>query len=133
MGPKGSVPGDLYVALRVAEHQLFRREGNDIVFALRLGLAEAALGLDLDVPTLDGTTKLKFPAGTQTGKEFRLRDRGVPVLHGSGRGDERVLVQVETPQNLTHRQKELLTEFMKLEHEKGDKGFFGRMKDALGG
>lgn len=107
----GGTPGDLYVEVQVQDHALFRREGEHIILEMPIGLVQAALGSDLDVPTLGGTTQLKVPAGTQSGELFRLKGKGIRRLNGSGFGDQVVRVHVEVPQKLTRRQRELLEEF----------------------
>src|SRR5512133_3081844 len=107
----GGTPGDLYVVVQVREHSVFTREDTEILCEMPISFAQAALGASIDVPTLDGPTKLKIPAGTQTGKVFRLKGKGVPALQGGGRGDEHVRVVVETPTHLTKEQRELLERF----------------------
>jgi molecular chaperone DnaJ len=109
--PLQGVPGDLYVALSVTPHPLFRRQGSDLLYDLSVNVAEAALGAEVEVPTIDNqAARLKVPAGTQSGKVLRLRDRGVPRLRGSGRGDQLVRVRVEIPQNLSDEQRRLFQE-----------------------
>jgi molecular chaperone DnaJ len=136
--PNGGPPGNLYVVFSVAEHPLFRRQGNDLHYDLVLNIAQAALGDTVDVPTLDGEPeRLSIPAGTQHGKTFRLRNRGVPYLSGNGRGDLVVHVHVAIPTRLNDEQRRLLRELARSlgtptagQHE--DKGIFGRVKDAFG-
>jgi molecular chaperone DnaJ len=110
-GAKGGQHGDLYVAISVKPHPLFVREGNDVICEIPISFTQAALGTEIEVPTLDGKVNLKIPEGTQSGKAFRLKAKGVPVLQGYGRGDQHVVVKVETPTNLTRRQRELLEQF----------------------
>ena len=139
-GSRGGPPGDLYVYVRIKPHSFFRREGNDVVCEIPISFAQAALGDEIDVPTLDGKAKLKIPEGTQTGTVFRLRGLGIPGIHGSGRGDQLVAVKVVTPTRLTARQRELLREFAGLSGEDGsangqqqqDKNLFRRMREAFG-
>jgi len=107
----GGTPGDLYVVLQVREHPIFTREDTEVLCEMPISFAQAALGGTIDVPTLDGPTKLKVPAGTQTGKVFRIKGKGIPSLNGGGRGDEHVRLVVETPNHLTREQKELLERF----------------------
>jgi molecular chaperone DnaJ len=108
----GAQPGDLYVVIQVREHPIFQREDQEVVCELPISFTQAALGASIDVPTLDGPVKMKVPAGTQSGKVFRLRGRGIPALGGSGsRGDQHVRVVVETPTHLTKEQRELLERF----------------------
>ncbi len=109
----GGSPGDLYVIVHVKPHRIFKRDGDDIICEKRISFPQAALGAEIEVPTLNGKAKLTIPPGTQTGTLFRLRGRGIPHLHGFGRGDELVKVIVETPTHLTRRQKELLAELAK--------------------
>ena len=89
-GLRGGSPGNLYVVLSVAKHEFFTRDGDNVLFELPINFAQAALGAEVEVPTLYGKSKLKIPAGSQTGKVFRLKDKGIPHLHGSGRGDQLV-------------------------------------------
>jgi len=100
-GPKGGPAGNLYVVLDVKPHREFKREGSDIFYELPISFAQAALGDEVMAPTVDGEEKLAIPAGTQTGKTFRLKEKGVPHLRGMGRGDEYVAVRVSTPTNLS--------------------------------
>ncbi len=115
--PSG-IPGDLYVVLQVREHPIFLREEREIVCELPVSFTQAALGAEVEVPTLDGPVALKIASGTQSGKVYRLRGRGVPGLGGSDRGDQHVRVMVETPTHLTREQKELLVRFAELSGEK---------------
>jgi molecular chaperone DnaJ len=134
-GDSGGPSGDLYVLLEVEEHTIFTREGTDLVCEVPVSFAQAALGAELVVPTLDGTTKVKVPAGTQSGQMFRLRGRGVADLNGYGTGDELVRIIVETPRKLTARQRGLLEEFAKLAGEDVhpmSKTFFDKVKSMLG-
>jgi molecular chaperone DnaJ len=114
-GERGGPHGDLYVVFAVAPHPVLRRDGFDLVYELPLNIAQAALGAEVTVPTLEGGEILHVPAGSQHGRTFRIRERGVPRLQRSGitsgRGDFRVLVRVEVPKQLTERQRELLSEF----------------------
>lgn len=121
MPPRGGVPGDLYVAISVAPHPIFRRQGTDLLYDLTVNVAEAALGSEVDVPTIDNeNTRLKVPSGTQTGKVLRVRNRGVPHLRGTGRGDELVRVRVEIPQDLTEEQRRLFRELARTFGSGGD-------------
>ena len=133
-GPKGGPAGNLYVILDVKSHAHFKRDGADVHLELPITFPQAALGDQIEVPTLDGSEKLVVPAGTQTGRVFRLRDRGVPRLRGMGRGDQYVTVAVRTPGHLSAREKELYDELSTLakQGEGHDRGFFGRVKDSLG-
>ena len=109
-GVYGGPPGDLYVVLHVKEHSFFEREGKDLYCTLPISFSQAALGAEVQVPTLEGEQTMKVPEGTQTGSRFKLRNKGVPVLNGHGRGDLFVEVKVQTPAKLNKRQRELLQE-----------------------
>lgn len=128
-GRRGGPPGDLYLYITVRPHPIFQRQGNDVLCEIPISFTQAALGGVLEVPTLDGRAELRIPEGTQTGTVFRLRGKGLPGLHGRGRGDQQVRVRVVTPTRLSPRQKELLRQ---LEAEGEDKDLLGKMKDALG-
>ncbi|UCJ16803.1 molecular chaperone DnaJ [Pseudomonas sp. MM211] len=110
-GTMGGPAGDLYVVVNVREHAIFQRDGKHLYCEVPISFADAALGGELEVPTLDGRVKLKIPEGTQTGKLFRLRGKGVAPVRGGGAGDLMCKVAVETPINLDRRQRELLDEF----------------------
>lgn len=110
-GPDGGPPGDLYVQIVVKEHALFQRDGKDLYCEVPISIADAALGGELEVPTLDSRVKLKVPPETQTGKVFRVRGKGVAPVRGGGVGDLLCRVVVETPVDMTHEQKELLRQF----------------------
>jgi len=109
-GSRGGPPGNLYVTLSVMPHQFFARDNDDILYELPINFAQAALGTEVEVPTLDGKVKLKVPAGSQTGKVFRLKARGIPHLHARGCGDQLVRLFVVTPEKLTDKQRQLLKE-----------------------
>lgn len=135
-GKNGGPPGDLYVLLRVKPHEFFEREDEDIHCEVPLTFVQAALGDEVEVPTLDGKVKLKIPAGTQTGTYFRIKGKGVPRLRGYGRGDQHVQVRVVTPVNLTERQREILQEFSAQAGDQThgtEEGFFDKMKRAFRG
>jgi molecular chaperone DnaJ len=136
---RGGAPGHLYVVLTVKAHPFFRRQGNDIEYELPISFTQAALGDEVEVPTVDSkSTLLKIPPGTQSGRSFRLKGMGVPVVHSSARGDQHVVVKVVTPTNLTPEQKRLLEEFSRIEKEQNehkDKSFirdsFDKIKDMF--
>lgn len=137
-GPRGAPPGDLYIEVNVKKHKLFKRDGDDILLSLDLNIAQASLGDEVKVPTVDGTdTALKIPPGTQNDKVFRVKGMGVPHLRGSGRGDMMVMVQVQIPTSLNEEQKRLLKELSRTLGEATpqpqDKGLFGKIKDVLNG
>ncbi|OGE88982.1 MAG: molecular chaperone DnaJ [Candidatus Doudnabacteria bacterium RIFCSPLOWO2_02_FULL_49_13] len=117
VGYKGSNFGDLYLQLRVATKSGFKREGAAVFSEIPISFYQAALGTILDVPTVDGKAQVKIPAGTQSGKVFRLKGRGAPILNGSGRGDHLLTVRVVTPTKLNKKEKEL---FKKLSEESGE-------------
>src|SRR3984893_9653752 len=118
---RGGTPGNLYVVLTVKPHPYFKRQGNDILYELPISFTQAALGDEVEVPTVDSkTTSLKIPAGTQSNRSFRLKGMGVPVVHSSARGDQHVIVKVVTPTNLSAEQKHLLEEFARLEKEQSE-------------
>jgi molecular chaperone DnaJ len=132
---RGGTSGNLFVVLAVKPHEYFKRQGQDILFDLPISFGDAALGAEVEVPTLDGKETLKVPAGTQSGRNFRLKGKGVPVIHSNQRGDELVSVKVVTPQSLTSRQRELLREFAEIERQQAEKGahnFLDNLKDRLG-
>ncbi|RME55401.1 molecular chaperone DnaJ [Candidatus Woesearchaeota archaeon] len=129
-GKNGGLPGHLYIEILVRPHKEFKREGNDIHINLPISFAQAALGDVVEVPTLEGKVKMKIPSGTQSHTIFRLKGKGVPYLHSSGRGDELVKVIVEVPTKLTNKQKEIIKQLSK-EKLKSEKSFFSKVKDAL--
>ncbi|HBG04903.1 MAG: molecular chaperone DnaJ [Geobacteraceae bacterium GWC2_58_44] len=133
-GTKGGPNGDLYVALSVREHSLFRREDNDVVCEIPISFTQAALGCEIEVPTLDGKVNMKIPEGTQSGAVFRMRGKGIPALQGYGRGDHLVVAKVETPTNLNRQQRELLEELARISGEDANpmrKNFFSKVMDLL--
>ena len=132
-GQRGGPAGDLYIFLSVKPHELFQRDGADLYCKVPISMTTAALGGQFEVTSLDGTqTRVKVPEGTQNGRQFRLRGKGMPVLRQPQMGDLYIQVAVETPQNLSKRQRELLEEFEQLsstENSPQSSGFFSRMKD----
>jgi molecular chaperone DnaJ len=110
-GENGGPPGDLYVETLIREHKIFQRDGSNLYCEVPIGFPAAALGGELEVPTLDGKVMLKIPPGTQSGKMFRMRGKGIKPVRGGPQGDLICRVNVETPVNLTDRQKELVREF----------------------
>lgn len=134
-GLYGGPRGNLYLAVSVQPHEHFQRDGDDLIYQLELNIAQAALGDQVEVPTLDDTESLRIPSGTQSGEVFVLRGSGVPHLRSSGRGDLLVRAQVVTPKDLTPRQAELLAELadsLGTDLSPDDKGILNRIKDALG-
>ena len=136
-GLRGGPAGDLYIFLSVRPHEFFQRDGADLFCKAPMSMITAALGGHFDVNTLDGaTTRVKVPEGTQTGKQFRVRGKGMPVLRSTQVGDLFIQVTIETPQNLSRRQRELLEEFEELsssETSPQSNGFFARMKEFFEG
>ena len=132
-GIQGGPPGDLYIFLSLEQHEFFQRDGADLYCRVPVSMVAAALGGDFEVPTIDnGKSRVKLPSGTQSGRRFRIAGKGMPVLRSRQHGDMYVQVVVETPQNLTKKQQELLAEFEKL--SSGDTqpeaaGFFAKAKD----
>ncbi|MCM3761525.1 molecular chaperone DnaJ [Alkalihalobacillus oceani] len=135
-GTNGGPPGDLFVVFNVKPHEFFERDGDDIYCEMPLTFAQVALGDEIEVPTLNGKVKLKIPAGTQTGTNFRLRGKGVPNVHGRGQGDQHVKVRVVTPKNLTEKEKDLIREFAQMSGGQPDEqndNFFAKVKRAFKG
>jgi molecular chaperone DnaJ len=133
-GRFGGPSGDLYIVVSVEAHPFFEREGNDLHYVLPVSFPQATLGTELMIPTLEGETKLKIPEGTQSGTEFRLRNKGVPYLNDHGRGDLIVQVVAQVPKKLTKAQKELmreLSETLTVENTPSSRSFFGKMKDIF--
>ena len=120
-GERGGPPGDLFVFIYVEPHDFFSREGDDVICQIPISFTQAALGTEIEVPTLNGAKNLKIPKGSESGEIFRIKGEGFPRIRGYGRGDEIVQVMVRTPKNLTKRQEELLREFEEV-GRKGDKG-----------
>ncbi len=134
-GLRGGPPGNLYIVLDVEPHPLFDRHGDDILIEVPISFATAALGATIEVPTLDGKARLKIPAGTQSGKIFRLRGKGITNLHGYGKGDEHVRIIVETPQRLNRQQREILQRFEEISGDKEHpmrESFFRKVKKLFG-
>ena len=134
-GTRGGPPGDLYIYLNVKPHSLFQRDGNDVWCEVPLTMVKAALGSEIEVPTLDGKVSLTIPEGTQTGKVFRLKEKGIPRLRGTGRGDQYVRVKVIIPTKIDSKRRKLLEEFAELSGDHvspEEKSFLKQMKEALG-
>ncbi len=135
-GVRGGPAGDLYIFLSIGSHPFFQREGADLHCRVPISMVLAALGGDIEVPTIDGNnSRVKVPEGTQSGRRFRLHGKGMPVLRSKQTGDMYIQVLVETPQKLTKRQRELLNEFERLSSKDThpeSTGFFGKVKEFLG-
>lgn len=132
---RGGVPGDLYVHVRVRSHEHFTRNGMDLEVTLHLAMSQATLGTEVEIETLDGTESIAIPAGTQSGKVQRIKGRGVPALRGHGRGDLKVLLFVDVPENLTKEQETLVRELARLRGEAvagEESGLFSRIRSSLG-
>ena len=129
-GEPGAPRGDLHVVIKEREHKIFQRSGSDLMTEVPCSFGQLALGDTVELPTLRGKAEMTIPAGTQSGKVFRLRGQGLPQLEGRARGDQLVRVFVQTPKDLSERQKQLLREFEKLEQERtGKKTFFEKLAD----
>jgi molecular chaperone DnaJ len=131
-GPNGGPPGDLYVFLKVKEHPFFERREQDLHCTIPLNIGQAALGCEIEVPTLEGPHKLKVPEATQNGAQFRLRNKGVPLLNGGGRGDLYIHISVKIPSRLTREQRKLLEELrdtLPVDNAPAQKGLFEKVKD----
>ncbi len=136
-GMRGGPAGDLYIFLAIKPHEFFQRDGADIFCKVPISMTTAALGGQIEVPTVDGAaTRVKIPEGSESGKQFRLKGKGMPVLRSKVSGDMYIQVEVETPKNLTKRQRELLEEFERESHKETSPesaGFFARVKDFFEG
>jgi molecular chaperone DnaJ len=142
-GDPNAPKGNLYVVINVQEHEFFKRDNNDIILDINVNVAQAALGDSIRIPTIEGEMDLAIPAGTQTGRVFRLRGKGIPRLRSdgsnSGRGDQRVYIQVAVPTHLTDQQRRLFEELGKTlgkeiqPQSNNGRGFFERVMDFLGG
>lgn len=135
-GMRGGPPGDLYIFIDVSQHKLFEREGNNLFCRVPVSMSSAALGGDIEVPTIDGgRSRVKIPSGSQSGRQMRLRSKGMPALRGGAAGDMFIELAVETPVNLTSRQKELLREFDALSEDNNpeSKTFFSSVKSFWDG
>lgn len=117
VGPRNGPAGDLIVVIEEKEHPIFERHGEDILYNLPIGYSQLVLGTEVEVPTLDGKVKFKIPPGTQSGKVFRLRGKGIPRLHGYGRGDQLVRVQLVTPEKVSSEERKLLEKLAEFERE----------------
>jgi molecular chaperone DnaJ len=136
-GLRGGPPGDLYIFLSVKPHEFFKRDGADVFCRVPISMTTAALGGQIDVPTLAGAmTRVKIPEGTESGKQFRLKGKGMPVVKSNLVGDLYIQAEVETPKNLTRRQRELLEEFERESRKETNPdswGFLARVKEFFDG
>jgi len=134
-GSRGGPKGDLYVTINVLPHKIFKREGYDIICEMPITFVQAALGDELEVPTLEGKVKYKMPEGTQSGTVFRLRSKGIVNPKGYGKGDQYVRVIIEVPTKLSESQKDILKKFASESGEEihqQKKTFFNKVKDVFG-
>jgi len=135
LGEFGGPSGNLYVVLNVKPHQFFRRREDDVVMEVQVNVAQAALGDEIVVPTLDGDETISIPAGTQTGRVITIKSKGIPHLRRQGRGDQLVVVQVAIPTNLTAEQRRLLGELAKTLGKEvipqSEKGFIDKLRDLF--
>lgn len=132
----GGPNGNLYVEIQVRSHKFFRRNGTDILVDLNINVAQAALGADIEVPTVDGPTRLNIPSGTQPGRIFTLKGKGVPFLRSNGRGDQKVIVNVEVPARLNAEQRKLfeqLAQTLGSDVRPQERSFLDKLKEVLGG
>jgi molecular chaperone DnaJ len=134
-GMRGGPPGDLYVVISVEEHPIFARRGDDLYCEVPIGFTQAALGAQIEIPTVSGKAVLKIAAGSQTGREFRIKGKGLPNIRGYGRGDLIARIFVEVPTHLTAKQRELLEQYARLENGAGSplvQGFWDKVKTLFG-
>lgn len=127
-GSYGGPPGDLYVVITVKPHPFFKRKGNDLHIEVPISFVQAVLGAEIEVPTIDGHTRINIPPGTPSGRVFHLKGKGVPRLGSYGRGDQYVTVYIDVPKKLTPRQKELLKEFAEISGENTSETFMDKIK-----
>jgi molecular chaperone DnaJ len=130
-GSHGGPPGDLYVVIEVTPHPFFKRKDNDLLCEVPISFVQAALGGEVEVPTIDGSEHIRIPSGTPSGRVFHLRGKGIPKLGGFGKGDQFVNVFIDVPKKLTTRQKELLREFAEISGDDISKGFMEKIKDIF--
>ncbi|HVX28298.1 MAG TPA: molecular chaperone DnaJ [Parafilimonas sp.] len=135
-GERGGAPGDLIVLIEEEAHKELQRDGLNVAFELHISFPDAVFGTNAEVPTIDGRAKIKIPAGTQSGKIFRLKGKGFPEVNGYGRGDQLIHVNVWTPQNVTHDEKEMLNQMnnspnFKPQPGKSEKSFFDKVKEVF--
>jgi len=131
LGIYGGPPGDLFVVLNIEEHPFFKRDGTEILCEVPISFPQAVLGAEIEVPTLDGTSKIKIPSGTPSGRMFHIKSKGLPRIGGHSRGDQIVRVYVDVPKKLTPRQRELLEEFARIDGDEVAKSFKEKLKDVF--
>jgi len=135
-GERGGANGDLIILIEEEQHKELQRDGLNVAYDLYISFPDAVFGTSVEVPTIDGRAKIKIPAGTQSGKIFRLKGKGFPEVNGYGRGDQLIHVDVWTPQNITSEEKEMLEKLSKSENfkpnpGKNEKSFFDKVKEAF--
>jgi molecular chaperone DnaJ len=135
-GERGGAPGDLIVLIEEEAHKELQRDGLNVAYELHISFPDAVFGTNVEVPTIDGRAKIKIPAGTQSGKIFRLKGKGFPEVNGYGRGDQLIHVNIWTPQNITHEEKEMLNQMnsspnFKPQPGKSEKSFFDKVKEVF--
>ncbi len=135
-GERGGMPGDLIVLIEEEAHKELQRDGLNVAYELHISFPDAVFGTNVEVPTIDGRAKIKIPAGTQSGKIFRLKGKGFPEVNGYGKGDQLIHVNVWTPQNVTHEEKEMLNQMnespnFKPQPGKSEKSFFDKVKEVF--
>lgn len=135
VGHNGGSPGDLYLIISVRAHEYFERKGQNIYLNVPIGLAQAALGVEIEIPTMEGTDYLNIPAGTRSGTTFKLQGRGLPNLNRNGKGDQFVTVEIDVPKRLTPEQRDILRKYASISGEtveNKDSGLVGRLKKVFG-
>ena len=135
-GRRGGPAGDLLVTIEEKSHEILHRDGMNVVYELFVNFADAALGSTIDVPTLDGKVKIKVPAGTQAGKIFRLKDKGLPSVQSYERGDQLIHVNIWTPKNLTDEERSILEKMREMKNfqpnpGKSERSFFDKMREMF--
>ena len=133
-GANGGPAGDLYVMIHLQEHEFFKREEYDVLCEVPISFSQAALGSEIEVPTLGGRVSMKIPEGTQSGQKMKLRNKGITKLGGYGFGDQIITIHVETPTKLSKEQKEIFKQMQELEQNSSNpmtKGFFDRVKELF--
>jgi molecular chaperone DnaJ len=137
MGAKGGPAGDLIISVEELPHEEFTREGQNLIHEMFINIADAALGAQVEVPTLDGKARIKIPEGTQSGKVLRLREKGLPSVQNYKRGDQLIHINVWTPKKMTDEEKKILEKLKEMPNfkpnpGKDDKGFFDKIRDIFG-
>jgi molecular chaperone DnaJ len=135
-GINGGPNGNFFIEIMVAPHKYFQRQANDILLNLNINISQAVLGAEIEVPTMDGIEKMKIPAGTQPGKVFSLKGKGVPRIRNNGRGDQLVIINVDVPTRVSTEQRQLfkkLADTLGSEAVPQEKSFLDKLKESLGG